>query len=340
MHIFFKQNQHKLPDSNSMVIYKCWPRCKPWQIPPGSYICMTHRAASVLHASEPTQNTFFNSAARSMQNVLTVAICQGKPVNEVRRDATSVNGNTAQSILAMTLHVAGNTFWRIVEHLFATIMRKKLPGSQQQHSHSGSTIEIFSRGELLRFHNNTPHPLASPAQLEAAALRRNGRREAADCDWPVSLWLKTAMDCPPTPCMVNGWSFGTCGDASFSPAAPRAASSSLRLNRTWGTQSKVKDGSRTGRRQWRHHVRLGYILNTAVVHPSRMVEMVNRDGKPPVTEAACPTLCARPTSKVLGQCPIFFCWTQRFNFHKDQRICFRWEVFMQVFDHRGAAAHK
>lgn len=62
--------------------------------PPGSCICMTHRAASVLHTSELTQNTFSNSAARSVQNVWTVAICHGESVrNDVWRDATSENGN-------------------------------------------------------------------------------------------------------------------------------------------------------------------------------------------------------------------------------------------------------
>lgn len=67
-------------------------KANPGQIPPGAYICMTHHAACVLHTSEPTQNTFFNSVARSMQNVLTVAICQRKTVNGVQQDATSVNG--------------------------------------------------------------------------------------------------------------------------------------------------------------------------------------------------------------------------------------------------------
>lgn len=81
--------------------------------PPGSYICMTHRAASVLHTSEPTQNTFFNSAARSMQNVLTVAICQEKTVNDVRRDATCVNGNIAQLIFRHGAASCRKTFFKV-----------------------------------------------------------------------------------------------------------------------------------------------------------------------------------------------------------------------------------
>lgn len=213
--------------------------------PPGSYICMTHRAASVLHTSEAAQNTFFNSAARSMQNVLTVAICQGKSVNGVWRDLTCVNENIAQLIL----QVAGNTFWHIAKLSFAAITQKKFQGSKQTLSLSECTIEIFSHlGSLNLCNTPPPYPTLLSHLLSWKPQLWKDRTEAADWDWPVSLWLKTAMVCPPTPCMVNGWSFGTSGDPSFSPVAPRAVSSSLRLNRTWGTQMTVKNRQRA----WRH----------------------------------------------------------------------------------------
>lgn len=132
--------------------------------PPGSYICMTHRAASVLHTSEPTQNTFFNSAARSMQNVLTVAICHGKSVQW-----RSTRCNKWKQVLTHR------------ETFLATIVREKLPGSKQQHSHRGSTTEIFSGlfVRLLWQHSPTRHPLVAPAQLEAAASRRKGQNRGS-----------------------------------------------------------------------------------------------------------------------------------------------------------------
>lgn len=167
---------------------------------------------------------------------------------------------------------------------------------------SECTIEIFSHLGSLGLNTPPPHPTLLSHLLSWKPQLWKDRTEAADWDWPVSLWLKTAMVCPPTPCMVNGWSFGTSGDPSFSPVAPRAVSSSLRLNRTWGTQMTVKNRQR----KWRHHIRLGYILLSNLPLFRRMLELVISDWKHPGTKAACPTLCARPTSQVLGQCPIFF----------------------------------
>lgn len=60
-------------------------------------------------------------------------------------------------------------------------------------------------------------------------------------DWPLSLWLKTAIVCPPTACIVQGWSLGTRSDASSCPTAPTAASSSLRQKVTCETKLLQSD---------------------------------------------------------------------------------------------------
>lgn len=79
------------------------------------------------------------------------------------------------------------------------------------------------------------HPSASYRGKQALWRSQSCTLKPESWLWPALLWLKTAMVCPPTDCMLKGYSFGNCTDlASFSQSPPRAASSSFRLKQTWG----------------------------------------------------------------------------------------------------------
>lgn len=148
---FFKQNQHKLPDCNSMVIYKCWPRCKPWQIPPAHiYAWHIEQPASSMHQNPLRILSFILQQDQCSMCVncchLSGKVCQRGSTRCNKCEWKYCTINLGHDVACCRKH-----FLTYRGTFFATVMRKKLPGSQQQHSHSGSTIETFSHGELFGF---------------------------------------------------------------------------------------------------------------------------------------------------------------------------------------------
>lgn len=128
--------------------------------------------------------------------------------------------------------------------LFVNLKLQKIWFTNQQLTAAGVldqndlTWRLFSSQRPPCWPSHQSHSLPAPLiwKLPSNMSLRRIHRKETDCDWPVSLWLNTAMVCPPTVCMVKGWSLGTWSDASCSPTAPRAVSSSFRLKRTWGRQ--------------------------------------------------------------------------------------------------------
>lgn len=145
--------------------------------PPGSYICMTHRAASVLHASEPTQNTSFilqQDQCRMRVNCchLSGKVCQrgSTRCNKCKWKYCTIN-------LGHDVACCRKHFLTYRGTFFATVMRKKLPGSQQQHSHSGSTIENIPMESCLASRTTLPHSPPSCVTCSAGSRGFEEKRQ-------------------------------------------------------------------------------------------------------------------------------------------------------------------
>lgn len=337
---FFKQNQHKLPDSNSMVIYKCWPRCKPWQIPPAHiYAWHIEQPASSMHQNPLRILSLIlqQDQCRMCVNCchLSGKVCQRGSTRCNKCEWKYCTINLGHDVACCRKH-----FLTYRGTFFATVMRKKLP----VFTTATFSLWIYNWNIfpwrvvwLLEQHSPTPPPSCVTCSAGSRGLwgeTTEGRQQTAT-DLCRSGWRQPWSVRP----RRAWWTGGPLAPVATHPSPPRRPGRSAPR---WGWTVPEEHGrrSRTGQHQWRHQVRLGYILNTAVVHPSRMVEMVNCDGKHPVTEGGLSYFMCTSHIQSIGTMSHIFCWTQRFNLHKDQRICFRWEVFMQVFDHQGAAAHK
>lgn len=124
---FFKQNQHKLPDSNSMVIYKCWPRCKPWQIPPAHiYAWHIEQPASSMHQNPLRILPLIlqQDQCRMCVNCchLSGKVCQRGSTRCNKCEWKYCTINLGHDVACCRKH-----FLTYRGTFFATVMRKKLP---------------------------------------------------------------------------------------------------------------------------------------------------------------------------------------------------------------------